>query len=95
MNEFYTAFMLSQNPIFVGRMVVAIIKTAVAVYNEDKASPNHANRASLATSVLRDPINHAENFAVVVAATGTDLSVESSDQELLNVISSVWNALAG
>ena len=59
---------LAKDAIFVQRVKMAMIQTAVTVSNESTGVSNHANRIALARTVLNGPDGWAQIFAVGVAA---------------------------
>jgi hypothetical protein len=75
--------------------VQAEVGPAPAVPNRRRSDPGLAttSRASFARQVLQEPSRHALSFAQALAATGSDNS--STDQQIVDTVSSVWNALAG
>ncbi len=92
---FLLAYMASQNPVFKSRLIVACLKTALAVSNENTSTTNHAQRKALATAVARDPIAYADIFAPLVVAHAGAQVEQAKDSELLNLVSATWNAVAG
>lgn len=59
---------LAKDPIFIQRVKMAMIQSAVTISNEATNTVNHANRAALARTVLNGPDGWAMIFAVGVAA---------------------------
>ena len=74
----------------------AIIKVAIQVAAED-ASGNaavDAGRLSFANQVLRDPDKWAR-IMVYGIVTDDRIKASASDQVIINVVGSLWNAYAG
>ena len=106
MSHFAKAFGLAHNNRLNERVDVCMIKLAIAVLNEDAATPNHEARAKYAVEV----INHrAVNDATMCVAVDTgildrvtvgevssDAAADEITDELIEArLSAVWNALSG
>lgn len=83
---------LVSDPLFGGRVGMAVYTAAIAISNEGQETPNHSARLSLAQTVLT-------NWALVrtsfLCAVATQLSSPTaSDEEISNGISAVWNVIA-
>ena len=83
---------LATNVNWTPQIQMALISTAIAVYNEATTVAGHMPRAAFAMQILRGG-NYVSQVAYALASLG--LSVVSTDTEVLNGISSIWNALAG
>ena len=90
---------------FLQRVKLAMVQTAVAVYNESSATPGHAPRASFATRVLLNTGFDLSTtaFMVLTAAGNIATNANSSilpdngiaDADILAQVSATWNAMAG
>ena len=80
-------------PALQGRVQMATAKIAEDVGSEDPATPNHANRTSLATQVARSPGAFTQSFTTAVVAQG--ITSQSTDADISNAVSAVWNTMAG
>ena len=85
---------LATTPAFVARVQAAMVKSAIAVSNEDPATAAHATRVQWATQVLRDPAHYAARTAFGVASNAA-ITSESPDDAIEFTVNSVWNAYAG
>jgi len=96
-------FELSQNPDFVKRLRIIIVKVAIDVQAEATdvlqvpvgvtytKQELHDLRAKLAYKVLSNPVGYAELMAYGVSANVV-VSAESTDGDLEFTVSSMWNA---
>lgn len=82
---------LARDPIFVQRVQVGIVKSAIAVQNEGNDTEGHVARASFAYQVLLNPENYARLIAQGVA-TNDVITEASSDSDIEFTINSMWNA---
>lgn len=84
-------------PPFRETVTAAMVFTAVAVGNElvtDPSSETQRRRHALSANVLREQDKWAGNFVWAVA-TQTNITFTSTDAEIKNTVSAVWNAIAG
>jgi hypothetical protein len=80
---------------FVRRVQVAAVAVAVRVGGEPYDGTQTAlARRALAIKVLTDPASWGQRLAYAVAAH-TAITTSSSDDDLDNVLTTAWNALAG
>lgn len=82
---------IAVNQDHIATVQVAIIKAALDISAEAPETPNHANRASLARSVLLNPEHYAKLMVWAVALT----AVDTKDAGVLGSVAGVWNAYAG
>jgi len=74
----------------------AIIKVAIQVAAEESSGDEavDAGRLNFSASVLRDPDKWAR-IMVYGVVTDDRIKASASDQVIINVVSSLWNAYAG
>lgn len=75
------------------RIQAAMCMIAQNVATEDTATAGHSNRAMLAQQVSRGPSSLVDPFSSMLTAQG--ITRQSTDQDIQNMISSVWNTMAG
>ena len=88
---------LVQWPPFREIVTAAMVITAVAVGNELVSQPpteTERRRHALSANVLREQDKWASNFIWAVA-TQPSITFNSSDTDIKNMVSAVWNAVAG
>jgi hypothetical protein len=88
-----TQFTASQDVTFQNLIQAAIVQQAIAITSELTTVTNHSNRVKLATNVLLSPLFYVSDFAQAVASQAVDMT--ATDTVILNMVSAVWNALAG
>jgi len=81
------------NPALQARVQMAAASTAQAIGAEAANTPNHANRAQLASRVAQAPGQYTMPFTNMVCAEG--ITSASTDADIANMISAVWNTMAG
>jgi hypothetical protein len=86
-------FSESQNPATQARVSMSMSKTAQDVASENASTPNHAMRVSLATRVANSPQMLVVPFTGMICAQG--ITSLSSDTDISNMISAVWDTMAG
>lgn len=79
------------NQDFIARLAIAVADAAVTVYTEDPATASHAERATYAVQVVKNP----ENVAKEMSWTVVLLSADDADATLKATVLSVWNVFAG
>lgn len=93
---------IASQPDFQNRVAIAMMNTAIAVYNEGSGVTGHAARALYATKVLNG--NYALTQAIEGVLTSSTIIAEATvatagngiaDADISNQISAMWNALAG
>jgi hypothetical protein len=67
--------------------------TAQEVSSEATSTPNHTARTSLASQVARNPQQFTAPFTTMLCAQG--ITSASTDADIENMISAVWNTMAG
>lgn len=82
---------IAVNQDHIATVQVAITQAALNIASENPATPNHANRASLARSVLLNPEHYAKLMVWAVALTAAD----TKDAGVLGSVGAIWNAYAG
>ena len=82
-----------------GKVKVAVLVAAKAVYDEDQATPNHANRLAWARQVLVNPGGMADQAFPVLLATyrnqGVDEIKAASDADIQKAVDDHVNLFAG
>lgn len=84
---------LAQDPVFVDRVKMALVSTALAVQSESTATANHAARSAFSLKLLADPLGYgrmmAPGFSVDGASTAnsTDAALESRASAIFNAYS--------
>lgn len=91
---FKEQYALTLNSNFIMQVMMAVIKSAIAVANEDPATPGHAQRAHYAQAALANPESVARCMALGVASNPV-ISAESSDNDIEFTVNSIFNAYAG
>lgn len=86
-------FVESTNPALQSRVRIAACTTAQAIGSEATDTPNHTARATLATQVSRAPQMYTEAFTSMLCGQG--ITSASSDADIANMVSAVWNTMAG
>lgn len=92
---------VAQHRVFRDRVLVATVRTAVAVAAEAPSAPPDATRdalrAALATNVLADPLGHVERFswAVITNPSVAASGLAATDSDLEFVLATIWDAVAG
>lgn len=82
-------------PDFQQKVALAAAACALAIYAESSGTTNHTIRAAYARQVLSNPVLYAtQSIAFAVAADETTWE-GSTDQEIIDRVLAVWNALAG
>ena len=82
---------IAVNQDHIATVCVALVKASLDVYAELATAPNHANRLTLAHSVLLSPESHAHLFIWAVAFT----AVSTTDAAILTAVKAVWDYYAG
>ena len=85
---------LAQLPGFVERVKMAVVKSAIAVANEDPTTAGHAARVRYAQAALANPESVARCMALGVASNPV-VSDKSVDGDIEFTVASMWNAYAG
>jgi hypothetical protein len=83
----------STNPTTIARVQMSMAKTAQDISSEPTDTPNHTQRNQLASQVARAPQMMAPAFTTMVCAQG--ITSASSDADIANMVSAVWNTMAG
>lgn len=88
---------LSNLSTFRQRIRMCICKAAAAVQAEPANTSNHVNRSILAHSILNSPDSYVTAFSSAVAAdpNTAGINVNSTDDDLLFTVNSLYNAIAG
>lgn len=86
-------FSESQNPTLQARVQMAMCGAAQNIASADPSEPNHANRVNLAQRVSQSPASLTPAFTSMVCSQG--ITTESTDADISNMVSAVWNTLAG
>ena len=81
------------NADFDNRITMAICAAAQAIAAEATTVIDHTNRVALAKAVALAPASYTRAFALMLAAQGIDNG--SLDSDITNMVSAVWNTLAG
>lgn len=90
-------YTLANDATFRQKLRIAICSIALDVAGESPTSQNVVDekRSALATAVLKDGAEAAvEAFSYPAVASGA-LTGQSTDQEIKNRLSAIWNDLAG
>lgn len=85
---------MAERPGFRAKVEQAMLRSAVNISSEASNTTNHPNRAALSKTVLLETHRYVDAFAFAAASDGATTD-ESTDQEIENRVSSLWNALAG
>lgn len=75
------------------RVSMAATAAAIAISNEATATPNHANRVTLAKQVGDSPASWEYPFALALASQSLDNA--ATDAAINTGVATVWNTLAG
>ena len=86
-------FDLTQDDVFLHRVQMAIVSTALAVQAESAGTANHAARSAFAIRLLADPIGFARMMAPGMTVDGNTTS-GSTDANLETRASAIFNAYA-
>lgn len=75
------------------RVLMAVVKTAVAVHSEDVQTPNHTARVRWAKETLRSPDRMAGMMLIGVCATATvaDAGSNAKDGDIEGALTSLVN----
>lgn len=90
-------YTLMVNPLFRGRVMMAMIAAATNVLNEAPDVPDTARRKTLARVIIENPDLHINRFLTIVAANpviSTDGPDASADTDIDFVIGSVFTIIA-
>lgn len=82
---------LAQDPVFVDRVKMAIVSTALAIQSESTATANHAVRSAYALLILANPLGYAQRMAPGMATDG-NATASSTDANLETRASAIYNA---
>lgn len=82
---------LAQDAVFLDRVKMALISTALAVQAEATNTANHASRSAYAIQVLANPTGYARLFAPAVTVDG-NATTGSTDAQLESRCSAIYNA---
>lgn len=94
-------YTLSQDAVFQGQVVVAMLQTAANVMTENVTITGHGIRASFATQVIRNPTKWQPIIAVLIASQSnnpmTPLTVPSTiaDSLVQAAMDAQWPNIAG
>lgn len=93
--SFLTQISIATNTDFINRIQQAAVKTALAVASEAPSGDSNLDqkRADLVLNVLNYPQKYARLMALAVATQ--DITENSTDAQIENTISAIWNAYAG
>ncbi len=78
---------------FQQRVLMAVLKAAVAISSEATSTPDDANRKAYSKQALNNPQVVTVPWAQAMAAQG--YSNTSADTDLDNGVSSIWNGFSG
>lgn len=104
---FLKSGMAATNAEFKLRVSAAIAKVADFVLHEDDATPNHAERRSLALAIAGSPTSFVDRFvwacasnpsisaSVSVDPTSGKVAVLCPDDDIEYVIGGIWDVVAG
>jgi hypothetical protein len=95
-NTLQVSWALAKDPAFIRKIMYAAERAAIAVQAEDPETANHTERSALANAILHNLKGESAKFAQAVAADpgAVGISNETTDNDLLFTVSSVFNALA-
>lgn len=79
------------NQDFQAKLAIAIADAAIEVYTEAGTVAGHAQRATYATQVIKNPDNEARQMAWAVVLIAAD----DNDATLKATVLGIWNAFAG
>lgn len=82
---------LTQNDVYLHRIQMALVSTAIAIQSEATNTANHSARSAFAMQVLTNPIGYAKLMAPGMAADGATTAA-STDAQLKNQASAIFNA---
>lgn len=85
---------LAQNPDFIARIKVAIIKMATVILNEEEITVNHAERLALAIKVLLNPDRYTQLTAISVIYTSDIENNDCEDTAIEDGIANIWDSYA-
>ena len=77
---------------FRSRVSMAMVKAAMDIQSELTTVAYHTQRSAFARLVLVEPSRYTPPFAQALAAQGLDDT--STDKQITDMVSAVWNALA-
>lgn len=84
------------NSAFQQRVEESMISAAIAISSEATTTANHGNRVVLAKTVLNQPQNYVQQFALAVAVNIPVTSVSAvTDAQIDSSVSGIWNGFAG
>ena len=104
-NDAFSQLALASDPRFLLRLKGACVVVAEQIFAEDPATPNHAARLALATSVLRTPESSAAfaqffvmrpnviDFATTYDFHALQVTTAAGDADLQSQIATDWNTL--
>jgi hypothetical protein len=84
-------FGLTQDGLFLRRVQMAIVSTALAVQSEATSTANHAARSAFALAILANPPGYAQMMASGMSVDGAT-SAASTDAQLETRASAIFNA---
>lgn len=91
--SFIDQFQLAQDGEFIGRVTMAMQKSANAIYSEAPSTPGHTQRAQFAVGVLAQPQTKGRQYSFSVASNPS-ITSESSDNDIEFTVNSMWDAWA-
>jgi len=95
-NTLQESWDLTKNQTFIERVTMAAVRAAIAVQAEDSETANHAERSALAYQILHSSASLGQKFVTAVAADpgAVGIAADTSENDLLFTVNSVFNALA-
>ena len=95
-NTLQVSWDLTKNQVFIEKVTVAAIRSAIAVQAEAAETANHAERSALAYLILHSPKPYGLKFVDAVAAdpSAVGIGIDTTDNDLLFTVNSIYNALA-
>lgn len=82
---------LTQDGVFLHRVQMAIVSTALAVQAESVATANHQARSAFAMQILSNPVGYSQLMAPGMTVDGSTTSA-STDAQLESRASAIFNA---
>lgn len=82
---------LCDDGVFINRVKMALVSTALAVQAESSAAANHQARSAYAIALLADPLNYARRMCPGMTVDGS-LTGSSTVVQLETRASSIFNA---
>ena len=96
-------FALSTDTVFIGQVLIAMLKYAATVLSESTAIAGHQQRGAMAVQVITNPDTYKQKVAYAVCCTSTILNLtppliagtNPTDAQVDTAVVAIWNYVSG